>query len=178
MSDRCGKLVADVVKKNVEMLNAWKADGTLPTVTLAPSVAACKSCHGTNSYGEQECLECHTDKASGHPTTSATPTALSIASSATSVTRGRQFTLSGLMTPSPATVGQTVHVDVKKPGRTYFSYSSARTLYAGSGGASSWQYKYNTLATQAKGTYEFQVVFDGNATYAPFTSATQTVTFK
>jgi hypothetical protein len=103
---------------------------------------------------------------------------LTIATSAASVTRGRQFTLSGLMTPTPGTVGLGVHVEVKKPGKSYYSYSSNRIVYAGVGGKASWQYKYNTLKTQAKGTYMFRVVFDGNTSLRPFTSVAKRVTFK
>jgi hypothetical protein len=110
------------------------------------------------------------------PVTAAT--SLTIATSATSVTRGKQFMLSGVMAPTPGTIGLMVHVDVKKPGRSYYSYSSNRVVYAGRGGAASWQYKYNTLTTQAKGTYIFHVVFDGTDVYSPFTSVTRSVTFK
>jgi hypothetical protein len=107
-----------------------------------------------------------------------TPTSLTIASSTTSVTVGTRFTLSGSMTPSPATIGLIVHVEVKKPGKGYFSYSSNRLVYAGAGGKASWQYKYNSLSTQAKGVYVFHVVFGGNGTYLPVTSRNLNVTFK
>ena len=112
-------------------------------------------------------------------TVNSVATALTISSSATSVTRGKQFTLSGLITPSPACVGYNVHVDVKKAGKSYFSYSSNRTVYAAAGsGLASWQYKYNTLTTQAKGTYVFHVVFDGVTGYNSSISVDKTVTFK
>jgi hypothetical protein len=107
-----------------------------------------------------------------------TATSLTIATTATSVTRGKQFILSGLMTPTPSTIGLGVHVDVKKPGKSYFSYSSNRIVYAAVGGKASWQYKYNSLKTQAKGTYVFHVVFDGNGTYSTVTSRNLNVTFK
>ncbi len=106
------------------------------------------------------------------------PTSLTIATSATSVTRGKQFILLGLMNPTPGAVGAMVHVDVRKPGRSYYSYSSNRLVYAGPGGKAAWQYKYNSLTTQAKGTYVFHVVFDGNGTYLAVTSVTKSVTFR
>jgi hypothetical protein len=91
------------------------------------------------------------------------PTSLTIATTALSVTRGKQFILSGLMTPTPGTVGVNVIVWVKKPGRAYYS---------------SWQYKYNTLKTQAKGTYRFYVSFVANGTYLPSASLTKTISFR
>jgi uncharacterized repeat protein (TIGR02543 family) len=107
------------------------------------------------------------------------PTSLTIATTATSVTRGKQFILSGLMTPTPGTVGVNVIVWVKKPGRAYYSYSSNRTVYADAHtGLASWQYKYNTLKTQAKGTYRFYVSFVANGVYLPSTSLTKTISFK
>ncbi len=106
------------------------------------------------------------------------PTTLTIASTAASVVRGHQFILSGLMTPTPGTVGFNVIVWVKKPGKTYYSYSSNRTVYAGVGGAASWQYKYNSLTSQAKGTYVFYAQFIGNGSYLPCQSVTKSVVFK
>jgi hypothetical protein len=106
------------------------------------------------------------------------PTSLTISSTATSVTRGKQFILSGLMTPTPGTVGVNVIVWVKKPGKSYYSYSSNRTVYAGVGGVASWQYKYNTLKMQPKGTYRFYVSFIANGTYLASHSVTKTISFK
>jgi hypothetical protein len=106
------------------------------------------------------------------------PTSLTIATSATSVTRGRQFILSGLMTPTPGTVGLMIHVDVKKPGRGYYSYSSNRLVYAGVGGRASWQYKYNSLSSQVRGTYVFKAVWGGNDSYLPCESGTKSVLFR
>jgi predicted secreted protein len=105
-------------------------------------------------------------------------TSLTITTTASSVTRGKQFILSGLMTPTPGTVGVNVIVWIKKPGKAYYAYSSNRTVYAGVGGVASWQYKYNTLKTQAKGTYLFYVSLVANGTYTASHSVTKTITFK
>ena len=93
------------------------------------------------------------------------PTTITIGSSTGSVAVNHQFVLSGLGTPS-GLIGLNMHVDVKKPGSSHFSYSSARTFY-NSGGNAAWQYKYTPLVT---GTYQFQAIWDGNGTYAPSSS--------
>jgi hypothetical protein len=90
------------------------------------------------------------------------PTTITISSSTGSVAVNHQFILSGLGTPS-GLIGLNMHVDVKKPGSSHFSYSSARTFY-NSGGNAAWQYKYTPLLT---GTYQFRAIWDGNASFAP-----------
>ena len=112
--------------------------------------------------------------------TPATPEAtyLTIKTSATSARVGKQFILSGLCAPSPDLVGTTMHVDVKKPGKTYWSYSSNRVVYAGVGGAASWQYKYTLKAGMTKGTYQFRAVYPVGASYATTTSAVVKVVVK
>ena len=111
---------------------------------------------------------------SGSPTTGI-PTTISISTSRSSAFIGQQFVLSGRLTPSPDLIGQNMHVDVKKPGKTYWSYSSARTIYAGTGGAASWWYRYTLVRGLARGTYLFKGVYDGNATYASSTSPSVSV---
>jgi hypothetical protein len=96
------------------------------------------------------------------------PTTITIATSSSNVLLNGQFTLSGAATPV-GLVGLNMHVDVKKPGRAYYSYSSARTIYA-SGGSARWLYKY--IPRLIRGTYVFKAVFDGNATYGASTSPT------
>ena len=95
-----------------------------------------------------------------------TTTALTIKTSATSCKVGKQFILSGLCDPTPDLVGEMMHVDVKKPGKTYWTYSSNRVIYAGTAGAASWQYKYTLKKGMTKGTYQFRAVYDGNTPYA------------
>jgi len=93
-------------------------------------------------------------------TISGAPTTLTLVSSTGSVAVNHQFILSGSGTPS-GLIGLNMHVDVKKPGSSHWSYSSARTFY-NSGGNAAWQYKYTP---SLKGTYQFQAKWDGDATY-------------
>ena len=102
-------------------------------------------------------------------------TSLTIKTSASSSRVGKQFILSGLCFPSPALVGRPMHVDVKKPGKSYWSYSSNRTIYAGYGGEASWQYKYTLKSGMPKGTYQFRAVYAADASYANGMSVTVSV---
>jgi hypothetical protein len=103
---------------------------------------------------------------------------LTIKSSATSAKIGTQFILSGVALPSPTLVGKMMHVDVRKPGKSYWSYSSNRIIYAGAGGVPSWQYKYTLKGGMAKGTYQFRAVYTPDDSYAGYTSAPVKVTVK
>jgi hypothetical protein len=105
-------------------------------------------------------------------TTPAAPTSVTIVTSASSVALGRTFNLSGLVTPS-ALAGKLIHVDVMKPGRSYWSYSSARGIAAGP--PASWWYRY---APKARGTYRFRAVFDGSSAYRRAVSGNVTVVVK
>jgi len=78
----------------------------------------------------------------------------------------KPFELSGLLTGAPAN-GLLVNVMVKKPGKAYYSYSSARGTYNATGTGASWWYRYTP---KLKGTYTFYVTFAGDATYSPATS--------
>lgn len=92
-------------------------------------------------------------------------TTVTIRTSAASVLLGRAFVLSGAMTPASA-VGQVVRVDVKRPGRTTWSYSSNRGVTAGLAGPV-WSYRYLPVL---RGTYYFRAVFAGTAGFKPSTS--------
>jgi hypothetical protein len=85
-----------------------------------------------------------------------------IATSRSSVPVGGTFVLSGFASPSPAMVGAIVHVDVKKPGRAYWSYSSARVVYSTAGRAA-WWYRYYVKPGMTRGVYRFHVAYDGGA---------------
>lgn len=103
-------------------------------------------------------------------------TSITIKTSATSASIGGSFVLSGVMSPNdPAMIGKLVHVDVMKPGKTYWSYSSARVIYSDNG-AASWWYRYTMVSGMAKGTYQFKAVFDGDGPYEPSTSGPVSVT--
>ena len=62
-----------------------------------------------------------------------------------------------------------MHVDVKKPGKRYWSYSSNRTIYVGPSGTAEWWYRYYLDPRKVRsglvrrGTYQFKAVFDGDA---------------
>ena len=64
--ERCARLVADVVKKAVELMNA-QADGTfVAAFAPATAVTGCQSCHGIdgmlgNVATKDNCLTCHED---------------------------------------------------------------------------------------------------------------------
>ncbi len=105
------------------------------------------------------------------------PSSITIATNRTSVTTGQIAWLSGLATPTPGMVGKNMHVDVKKPGKTYWSYSSNRTIYANTSGAAAWMYKYLFKAGMAKGTYQFKAVYDG-PTFDPSVSGIVSVTLR
>ena len=54
-------------------------------------------------------------------------------------------------------IGKNIVVYVKKPGRTFYSYSSNRTTYLLNGKAA-WQYKYTFVRGMAKGVYTYKAV--------------------
>jgi hypothetical protein len=105
------------------------------------------------------------------------PSSITISTNRTSVTHGQTAYLSGLATPSPGIIGKNMHADVRKPGRSYWSYSSARTIYANPSGAAAWMYKYLFKAGMATGTYYFKAVYDAG-TYDPSTSGIVSVTLR
>jgi hypothetical protein len=70
-----------------------------------------------------------------------------------------------------------MHVDVKKPGKSYWTYSSARTIYSNSSGQAAWMYKYLFKTGMTKGVYYFKAVYDGGA-YYPSTSGVISVTLR
>lgn len=63
-SERCVRLVADVVAKSAELLNISFSGGTVPAWKAPPGYAECYSCHTTagmvpSEQGKMDCLECH-----------------------------------------------------------------------------------------------------------------------
>ena len=78
--------------------------------------------------------------------------------------------LSGLVTPSPDMVGTIVHVNVLKPGRATWTYSSNRVVYLNPQGLAQWWYRYTFLPGMTSGTYSFRVFWDGNSSFAASSS--------
>ncbi len=79
---------------------------------------------------------------------------VTIATSATSARIGGVPILSGWITPNDA-VGKLMVVYVKKPGKSYWTYSSNRVVYLWRGQAA-WQYKYYFKPGMTKGYYVFK----------------------
>ena len=63
-SERCVRLVADVVAKSVELLNTSFSGGSVPAWKVPPGYAECYSCHTKagmvpSEQGKMDCMECH-----------------------------------------------------------------------------------------------------------------------
>jgi hypothetical protein len=102
-------------------------------------------------------------------------TSITIKTNATSTYIGKTPILSGAVTPS-AMIGRNIVVYVQKPGKSYWTYSSNRTVYS-LNGSPSWQYKYYFKPGMAKGTYKFKAVapapgFASSVGFATSTSPT------
>ena len=91
------------------------------------------------------------------------PTALTIKSSATSIKLGKAFNVSGLLNGAPGANGLMVTLMVKKPGKSFYSYSSNRLTYGAGAASSLWQ--NNNYKPTAKGVYSFYVTFAGSGLY-------------
>ena len=103
-------------------------------------------------------------------------TTLTIGASPTSVKLPKPFILSGLVLGGPD-MNLRVQVMVKRPGRSYFSYSSVRGTYNVTATDSSWWYRYTPTL---RGTYQFFAVFTPlvDSPYMTSTSRTISVTVK
>lgn len=86
---------------------------------------------------------------------------LTISASA-SVVR-RDFSLSG-GTATAAMAGRNLVVVVRKPGKTYWSYSSRRRMYLENGSAR-WWYRYRVTPRVRRGIYAFRAIFEGDESY-------------
>jgi hypothetical protein len=82
-------------------------------------------------------------------------TSIKISASQASVSLPKTFVLSGQLTPGR--MQDASIVEVKKPGKAYWSYSSARLASTTPG---AWWYRY---APKVRGTYYFRVRFAGDA---------------
>jgi hypothetical protein len=95
---------------------------------------------------------------------------VTIKTSATSARIGQTPILSGVLTPT-ACIGRNMTALVMKPGKTYWTYSSNRTVYSRYG-VPSWQYKYYFKRGMTKGTYKFKAILPAGPGYASSVSPT------
>ena len=107
-----------------------------------------------------------------------TSQSLTIASSASSARVGSTFTLSGHFSPAGDMVGRTMDVQVWKPVKARWSYSSSRVVYSEATGTAVWQYKYGLNAGMAKGDYYFKAVYAGGTDATPCMSPSVRVVVK
>ena len=66
-AERCGRIVADITKKTVEMLNDLADENFVAAYAVPDSVIGCNSCHGpdgalNNVMSKMDCDSCHTDQ--------------------------------------------------------------------------------------------------------------------
>jgi hypothetical protein len=111
-----------------------------------------------------------TDSGSVYAFSSSAPTSITIKTNATTSKIGGVPILSGLVTPS-GLVGQNIVVYVKKAGKSYWTYSSNRTVYDRYG-VPSWQYKYYFKRGMTKGLYTYKAFVPAWPGYQASTSPT------
>jgi hypothetical protein len=104
------------------------------------------------------------------------PTSITIATNATTSKIGGIPILSGVVTPA-GLVGTNIMVMVKKPGKSYYSYSSWRTVYSRYG-VPSWQYKYYFKKGMTKGTYTYYAIVPASTNYVLSQSPTVSIKLK
>jgi uncharacterized repeat protein (TIGR02543 family) len=97
-------------------------------------------------------------------------TSITIQTSATSTSIGKTPILSGTVSPV-GLIGKVIVVYVKKPGKSYWTYSSNRVVYSRYG-VPAWQYKYFFKKGMAKGVYTYKAVVPAYAGFATSTSPT------
>jgi hypothetical protein len=98
------------------------------------------------------------------------PTSISIRTNATTTSIGKTPILSGSITPN-GIVGKVIVVYVRKPGKSYWTYSSNRVAYSRYG-VPSWQYKYYFKSGMAKGVYTYKAAIPAYTGYLPSVSPT------
>ena len=74
-------------------------------------------------------------------------------------------------------IGVNMVVYVMKPGKTYWTYSSNRTVYTFAGSPASWLYPYYFKPGMARGYYKFKAVAPapGFASSAGFGTSTSSI---
>jgi hypothetical protein len=99
------------------------------------------------------------DGISGQYTLTAGTSTITIKSDLYSVKRPRPFVLTGVL--NPGLYQDPCIVEVKKPSRARWSYSSARLAYSvAAGGGANWFYRYKPIV---KGTHQFRVRYTGTS---------------
>lgn len=100
---------------------------------------------------------------------------LTIKTSATSVIKPRPFILTGVL--GLGSIGDPVVVYVKKPGKSYWSYSSKRLCYSETAdGDGNWWYRYTPIGrTCPRGIYYFKAAWSGDVLTLPVVSGTISV---
>ena len=83
-----------------------------------------------------------------------TPTSITIKTTATTTYIGKSPSLSGAVTPD-SMIGVNIVAYVMKAGKSYWSYSSNRTVY-NLNGAPAWWYRYYFKPGMARGYYKFK----------------------
>jgi hypothetical protein len=96
------------------------------------------------------------------------PTSITIKTNATTSKIGGIPILSGVVSPA-GLVGKIIVVYVKKPNKSYWTYSSNRVVYDRYG-VPSWQYKYYFKKGMAKGVYTYKAFVPEYADYITSTS--------
>ncbi|MDO8963903.1 MAG: multicopper oxidase domain-containing protein [Coriobacteriia bacterium] len=95
-------------------------------------------------------------------------TAVSLSRSASSIRRGRTVRLSGRVSPV-ALAGQTVRIDVRRPGSRSWRVLSYRRISTSAGRAVWWPYTYRLTS---RGLYSFRVSYLGDRTHRRSVSST------
>ena len=100
------------------------------------------------------------------------PSSLTIQTSTGVSAIGKTFVLSGSASPTPDMIGLLMYVQVKKPGSSYWTYSSNRIVYKGAAGKAVWWYRYYLDPKKVasglvrRGTYQFRAAYSGEV-YLP-----------
>ena len=159
----------------VAALDGQVAGGGAEGVMGEVSSTLLPQCDGVVTSGTPDANDCITDPATQRTVyyrlrgintllRSSDPkaSAVTINAGASSTKRGSKVVLSGVLTPGA--VGDSVVVEVSKPGSGRWSYSSKRLAYAMSGAAGgAWYYGYVFTPKATRGTYSFRVRFEATA---------------
>jgi len=155
---------------------AYRLDGAVTTTTVNAATATLPSVTATGTHtlvytatdlaGNVSGLKTATFSVTG----GLTRTSITIKTNATTTYIGKTPILSGAVTPNEM-AGKVIVVYVKKPLKTFWTYSSNRVAYSLLGGTA-WQYKYYFKPGMVKGTYTFKAAVPSYPGYATSESPT------